>query len=134
LLTGNELFDNGYYVEPTIIEVPIESELWKKELFLPILAVTKFKDFKEAINLANDTEYGLTAGLYSNNKNEIEYFNKNIEFGTIYVNREVSATTGAIVGRQTFVGWKGSSLTCKGTSSLSYLLQFIREQSQTIVK
>jgi 1-pyrroline-5-carboxylate dehydrogenase len=134
LLTGSELFDNGYYVEPTIIEVPIESELWKKELFLPILAVTKFKDFKEAINLANDTEYGLTAGLYSNNKNEIEYFNKNIEFGTIYVNREVSATTGAIVGRQTFVGWKGSSLTCKGTSSLSYLLQFIREQSQTIVK
>jgi len=128
---GKKLFGN--YVEPTIIEVDIESEIFKKELFLPILAVTKYKDFEEAVKIANNTEYGLTAGLYSENEKEIEYFKNNIEFGTIYINRDVSATTGAIVGWQSFVGWKGSSFSCKGTSSLSYLYQFVRERSETVV-
>jgi 1-pyrroline-5-carboxylate dehydrogenase len=133
-LTGTELFDNGFYVEPTIIEVDPENELFKKELFLPIVAVTKYSNFKDAIKLANDTEYGLTAGLYTGEDSEKEYFNSNIEFGTTYVNRTVSASTGAIAGWQSFVGCKGSSFTCKGTSSLSYLLQFVREHSQTVVE
>jgi 1-pyrroline-5-carboxylate dehydrogenase len=133
-LEGDEIYENGFYVEPTLIEVPPESELFKSELFLPILAVTSYEDFKKAVALANGTEYGLTAGLYTGDKAEIDYFNDNIEFGTTYVNRDASATTGAVVGQQTFVGWKGSSITCKGTSSLSYLLQFTREHSQTVVE
>jgi len=51
----------------------------------------------------------------------------------LYVNREISATTGAIVGFHTFVGWKGSGLTGKGTGSKFYLQQFMREQSEAIV-
>ena len=133
-LVGSEVFDNGYYVEPTIIEVGSDSELFKKELFLPVVAVTKFNNFKDAVELANDTEFGLTAGLYTSNKEEIDYFNRNIEFGTTYVNRDVSATSAAVVGQQSFVGFKGSALTCKGSSSLSYLLQFVHEHSQTIVE
>jgi 1-pyrroline-5-carboxylate dehydrogenase len=133
-LVGGDLYENGSYVEPTVIEVPEDNELFRKELFLPILALARYSDFKDAVRLANRTEYGLTAGLYTKDKKEIEYFNDNIEFGTVYVNRDVSATTGAVVGQQTFVGWKGSSLSSKGTSSLSYLLQFVREQSQTVVE
>ena len=132
-LEGTDLYDNGCYVEPAIIEVPEGDPLFRSELFMPVLAVLRYNEFDEAIRIANSTEYGLTAGLYSGDGKEIAYFNDNIEFGTIYVNRNVSATTGAVVGQQTFVGWKGSSLSCKGTSSLSYLLQFVREQSQTIV-
>jgi 1-pyrroline-5-carboxylate dehydrogenase len=118
-LRGKVPFDNGYYVEPAIVEVDQKSELFRRELFLPILAVVRFNGFEEAIELANETEYGLTAGLYTGDQEEIDYFNNNIEFGTTYVNRDVSATTGAIVGQQSFVWFKGSSLRCKGTSSLS---------------
>ncbi len=132
-LTGTEFFDNGYYVEPTIIEVGTDSELWRKELFLPIVITTKFRNFEDAVRLSNDTDYGLTAGLYTKDKKEIDYFNRNIEFGTTYVNRDVSATTGAVVGAQSFVGCKNSSMRCKGTSSLSYLLEFVREHSETVV-
>ena len=57
-----------------------------------------------------------------------------IEAGVVYVNRETSSSTGAIVGLQTFVGWKHSGLTGKGSGSRFYLQQFMREQSQTIVK
>ena len=65
-------------------------------------------------------------------KDEIREFEKRIEAGTVYVNRAISATTGAIVGMHTFVGWKGSSLTGKGTGSKFYLQQFMREQSFSV--
>jgi 1-pyrroline-5-carboxylate dehydrogenase len=133
-LSGTELYDNGCYVEPALLEVPTESRLFRTELFLPILALVKYNDFEDALKLANNTEYGLTAGLYSGNSREIQTFNREIEYGTTYVNRAVSATTGAIVGQQTFTGCKASSMTCKGTGSLSYLFQFVREHSQTVVE
>ena len=57
-----------------------------------------------------------------------------IKSGTVYINRETSSSTGAIVGLQTFVGWKGSALTGKGSGSRFYLQQFMREQSQTLVR
>ncbi len=125
---------NGYYVEPTIIEVRHDNELAHKELFVPILSVEGYKDFDNAIDLANDVDYGLTAGLYSKKKREIDQFSKMIEAGTVYINRYTSATTGAIVGLHTFVGWKGSSVNGKGTGSKFYLPQFMREQSMSITK
>jgi 1-pyrroline-5-carboxylate dehydrogenase len=125
---------NGFYVEPAIIEVRHESELVHKELFVPILTIESFKSIDEAIDLANDVEYGLTAALYSSKSREIKEFSKRIQAGVVYINRSVSATTGAIVGLHTFVGWKGSSLTGKGTGSKHYLEQFLREQSMSIVK
>jgi delta-1-pyrroline-5-carboxylate dehydrogenase (EC 1.5.1.12) len=84
--------------------------------------------------MANDVDYGLTAGLYSKNRKEIKEFSEGIEAGVVYINRAVSATTGAIVGLHTFVGWKGSGLTGKGTGSKFYLQQFMREQSISITQ
>jgi 1-pyrroline-5-carboxylate dehydrogenase len=119
----------GAYVEPAIIEVGQESPLMHDELFVPVLAVDTFRKFEEAVAKANDTAYGLTAGLYSRNRKEIREFAGAIQAGTVYINRKSGATTGAIVGAHTFVGWKGSGLTGKGTGSRFYLQQFLREQS-----
>ncbi len=105
----------------------------KEELFVPILSLDTFKTFDEALEKANDTEYGLTAGLYSKKRSEIRAFISRMQAGVLYVNRPTSATTGAIVGKHTFVGWKGSGATGKGTGSRFYLQQFLREQSEAIV-
>ncbi len=133
---GNQVRVNegGIYVEPTIVEIENSNRLFHDELFLPFLVIDTYKDFKSAIEKANGVEYGLTAGLYSKKKAEINEFLENMQAGVLYVNRETSATTGAIVGLHTFVGWKGSGLTGKGTGSRFYLEQFMREQSQAIVK
>ncbi|MGC8572343.1 MAG: aldehyde dehydrogenase family protein [Candidatus Micrarchaeia archaeon] len=125
---------NGFYVEPTVAEVKHDNELVKRELFVPILLVEEYKEFNDAIRMANDVEYGLTSGLYSKNKKEINEYINSIEDGVIYINREISATTGAIVGMHTFVGWKGSSVGGKGTGSKFYLQQFMREQSISITQ
>ncbi len=126
--------NQGAYVEPAIIEAEHSNRLFHEELFLPFLAIDAYKKFDDAIMKANDVPYGLTAGLYSNKKSEVNQFLRDIRAGVVYVNRETSATTGAIVGLHTFVGWKGSGLTGKGTGSRFYLQQFMREQSQAIVR
>ena len=136
LYGGNVIGDaqRGYYVEPTIVELRHDHELVHKELFLPLVTIEYFKDFSKAIDMANDVEYGLTAGLYSKNRKEINEFSRKIQAGVVYINRPTSATTGAIVGKHTFVGWKYSGLTGKGTGSKFYLQQFMREQSISITK
>ena len=137
LLYGGNKVDvglKGYYVEPVLAEVQHSSEIATKELFAPILAIIGYKNFEDAVAMADDTEYGLTAGLYSLNKKEIRQFSERIEAGVVYVNRGISATTGAIVGLHTFVGWKGSALTGKGSGSKFYLPQFMREQSLSITE
>lgn len=125
---------NGVYAEPTILEVSQSNRLMHEELFAPIITIDTFKKFDEALAKANDTEYGLTAGLYSKSSKEINEFLGKIQAGVVYVNRRTSATTGAIVGMHTFVGWKGSGTSGKGTGSRFYLPQFMREQSQAVVK
>jgi len=137
ILYGGNLVNtglNGYYVEPAIIEVRQDNELSKTELFVPILSIDGYRDFDEALTKANDTEYGLTAGLYSTNKKEARKFSDAIQAGTVYINRDTSATTGAMVGLHTFVGWKGSSIGGKGSGSKYYLQQFMREQSVSVTK
>jgi 1-pyrroline-5-carboxylate dehydrogenase len=124
----------GYYVEPTLIEVMHSSDLVHRELFVPILTVEGFKGLDDAIAMANDTEYGLTAGFYGKSKKDIDQFCDRILAGVVYVNRGISATTGAMVGHHTFVGWKGSGLTGKGTGSKLYLQQFMHEKSISITK
>jgi 1-pyrroline-5-carboxylate dehydrogenase len=120
---------NGAYVEPAIIEITQDNRLMHEELFVPVVALNAFRKFDDALEKANDVEFGLTAGLYSRNRKEIREFMEGIRAGTVYVNRKAGATTGAIVGAHTFVGWKGSGLTGKGTGSRCYLQQFLREQS-----
>jgi 1-pyrroline-5-carboxylate dehydrogenase len=127
-------FMYGYYVEPTIVEgLSKDNRLFEEELFVPILCIAEYDRFDEALDQCNESEYGLTAGIYSNNQKEIESFLENVEAGVVYVNRSLGATTGAIVGCQPFGGWKASGTTGKGTGGSYYLSQFLREQSQTIV-
>jgi 1-pyrroline-5-carboxylate dehydrogenase len=125
----------GYYVEPTIIVgLPAKHRLFREEMFVPILCVADYENFDDAIKLANDTEYGLTAGIFTKNHKQIKEFLDCTEAGVVYVNRQASATTGAMVGCQPFGGWKDSGTTGKGTGGPHYLVQFMREQSQTIIE
>jgi 1-pyrroline-5-carboxylate dehydrogenase len=124
----------GYYVEPTVITgLPSDHRLFGEELFVPLIVVDEFKTLDEALRKANDTEYGLTAGIFTEDRHEIQEFMSKIEFGVVYANRRGGATTGAWPGAQTFVGWKGSGATGRGIGGPHYLLSFIREQSQTVV-
>lgn len=128
------LYGKGYYVEPTVaIDLPSKHKLFRQELFVPFVVVDEFKTLDEALEKANDTEYGLTAGIFSEDDAEIRRFMDSIEFGVVYANRKGGATTGAWPGAQTFVGWKASGVTGKGVGGPNYLLSFLREQSQTVV-
>lgn len=131
VLSDSDL-QNGNFVEPTIVVgLPKDHELVREELFVPFLCVEEFDNFDEAILESNKSNYGLTAGLFSNDKDEIEKFFDGIEAGVTYLNRSASATTGAMVGAQPFVGWKDSGISGKGAGGAYYLLQFMREQTQT---
>ena len=124
----------GYYVEPTVItDLPSGHRLFKDELFIPLVVVDEIANLDEALRKANDTEYGLTAGIFTQDPREIEEFMDGIQFGVVYANRRGGATTGAWPGAQTFVGWKASGATGRGIGGPNYLLSFIREQSQTVV-
>ena len=124
----------GYYAEPTIVTgLPSSHRLFKEELFVPFLVVSEFDSLEEALRKANDTEYGLTAGIFSEDKREVEEFMNEIKFGVAYSNRRGGATTGAWPGAQSFVGWNASGTTGKGVGGPNYLLTFMREQSQTRV-
>jgi 1-pyrroline-5-carboxylate dehydrogenase len=131
---GKVLEGNGYYVTPTIADnVDPDHTLWKQEMFLPIVMVEEFEDFDEVMKKANDVDYGLTAGFFSEDEDEIQWFLDNIEAGVLYVNRPSGATTGAWPGYQSFGGWKGSGSTGKAAGSFYYIQQYMKEQSQTVV-
>lgn len=126
-------YENGYFVQPTIVTgLSQEHELVKEELFLPFVCVSEFDNFDDAIKMSNKSNYGLTAGIFSQDKSQVETFFNKIEAGVIYANRSSSATTGALVGAQPFVGWKDSGISGKGAGGAYYLLQFMREQTQTL--
>jgi len=117
----------GNFVQPTIVEAPLENRVWKEELFVPFVAVSPVDSVDQALTLANDTEYGLTAGFYSEDKSEIDTFLARIQAGVVYVNRRAGATTGAWPGVQPFGGWKGSGTTGRGGGGLHYVQQYLRE-------
>jgi 1-pyrroline-5-carboxylate dehydrogenase len=123
----------GHFVEPTIFDqLPMKSELLREEWLVPILAVTEVKSLGEAITLANNSPYGLAAGVYTQIEEEqIEFFER-IEAGTVFCNRRAGATTGAWPGVQSFGGWKASTSTARHALGPYYVSQFLREQSQTV--
>jgi 1-pyrroline-5-carboxylate dehydrogenase len=139
VLTGGKViregkFKNGFYLLPTIIVgLPQNHPLFKEELFMPLLLVDEFKTFEEAIFKVNDTEYGLTAGIFSENPAEVQAFMDQVQFGVLYSNRKGGATTGAWPGAQSFTGWNASGATGRGIGGVHYLLNFVRDQSHTIV-
>jgi 1-pyrroline-5-carboxylate dehydrogenase len=138
LAGGERLMDGdlarGTFVEPTVVgHLPADHRLFQDELFVPFTAVHAVDSLEEAVRLANDSAYGLTAGVYSEDPSEVERFLDAIEAGVLYVNRAAGATTGAWPGVQAFGGWKGSGSTGKAGLSLYYPAHFMREQSHTVV-
>ena len=101
---------------------------------MPITVIGDVVTLDEAIDLANDTEYGLTAGIFSEDDKEIEHFFNRIEAGVTYANRRSGATTGAWPGINPFGGWKASGATGRGTGGPWYVQQFMREQSRVHIK
>jgi 1-pyrroline-5-carboxylate dehydrogenase len=116
-----------------VVGLPATHRLFHDELFAPLTAVHAVESLDEALRLANDNVYGLTAGVYSSDQAEITRFLEEVEAGVLYVNRRAGATTGAWPGVQAFGGWKGSGSTGKAGLSMYYVAQFLREQSHTVV-
>ena len=130
---GTVLEREGFYVRPTLVtDLKEDSFIINNELFLPILAIVRVKNLDEAIHRVNSSEYGLTGGIFTEDREEINRYFNEAEVGVVYANRERGGSTGAMVGSQPFVGWKMSGVSGKGTGSFYYLQQFLREQSQTI--
>ena len=132
VLTDGE-FGKGYYCEPTIaVDVPLNHRLWKHEMFLPITMIHKINSLEEAMEIANDVIYGLTAGIYGTEE-EIQWFFENVQAGVIYANRPQGATTGAWPGFQPFGGWKGSGSNGKNAGGPHYLQTYMHEQINTLI-
>ena len=129
-----DMFDKGFFCEPTFVtDLPYEHHLWKQEMFLPITTIGKVQNLDEAMQIANNVNYGLTAGFYGTDQ-ETEWFFDNIEAGVTYANRPQGATTGAWPGFQPFGGWKGSGSSGKNAGGHYYLSLYMHEQIQTIIK
>ena len=125
---------HGYFVAPTVVDgLARDHRLFREELFVPFVALAGIASLDEALELANRTEYGLTAGFFSREQKEIDAFLSRIQAGVVYVNRRAGATTGAWPGVQPFGGWKASGSSGKASGGLYYVQQFLREQSRTIV-
>jgi 1-pyrroline-5-carboxylate dehydrogenase len=128
-------FENGYFVQPAVVAgVPEDHFLVKNELFIPFVIVNTFSTLSEALHKANDSDYGLTAGIFSEDDGEIAYFFDAIGSGVTYANRRGGATTGAWPGSQPFGGWKASGSTGKGVGGPWYLLSYLHEQARTRIR
>jgi 1-pyrroline-5-carboxylate dehydrogenase len=126
--------ERGYFPLPTVVTgLPLDHRLFRDELFVPFLVVGEVGSLDEAIQRANATPYGLTAGIFSEDPDEVRRFLDRIEAGVVYVNRRAGATTGAWPGIQSFGGWKGSGSSGKNGLGPYYVQQFLREQSQTVI-
>jgi RHH-type proline utilization regulon transcriptional repressor/proline dehydrogenase/delta 1-pyrroline-5-carboxylate dehydrogenase len=117
-----ELAQRGYFVGPHIFaDVAPQCRIAQEEVFGPVLAVTRVKDFDEALKVANCTEYALTGGVFSRSPVNLERARHEFLVGNLYLNRSI---TGAIVGRQPFGGFKMSGIGSKAGGP-DYLLQFV---------
>lgn len=120
-----EKLEGGYFVPPTIFtDVSPTSELAQEEIFGPVLAVIRAENLDEAIQIANDSQYALTGGVYSRSPANIERVKEELEVGNMYINRGI---TGAMVGRHPFGGFKLSGLGSK-TGGKDYLLNYVEPQ------
>jgi 1-pyrroline-5-carboxylate dehydrogenase len=133
VLSGGE-YSRGNYVQPTVVTAPLDSWIWEEELFMPFVSVAKVESLEEGLALSNQTDYGLTAGLFSGDEAEIEKWFDGIQAGVTYVNRAAGATTGAWPDINPFGGWKGSGTSGTGGGGPWYLRQFLHEQSRTLIK
>jgi 1-pyrroline-5-carboxylate dehydrogenase len=126
LLGGEAQGGGGYFVPPTIFaDIKPDARLSQEEIFGPVLAVVKAKDYDEALDIANNTEYGLTGGVYSQDKARLARARDDFHVGNLYLNRKI---TGAMVGAHPFGGFNMSGTDSK-TGGKDYLLLFLQAKS-----
>lgn len=127
ILTGGSGDEtDGYFIEPTVIgNVQPGSTLEQEEVFAPVLAVIKARDFDHALEIANDTEFGLTGALYSASQERLDRAVRDFHVGNLYLNRKC---TGALVGVHPFGGFNMSGTDSKA-GGREYLLQFMQGKS-----
>ncbi|MBE0701162.1 MAG: L-glutamate gamma-semialdehyde dehydrogenase [Acholeplasmataceae bacterium] len=119
----------GYFIEPTVfIDLKPDARLMQEEIFGPVLAVTKVATFDEAIKVANNTEYGLTGAVISNDRTNLEKARRDFHVGNLYFNRKC---TGALVGYQPFGGFNMSGTDAKAGGP-DYLI--LHMQAKTITE
>jgi 1-pyrroline-5-carboxylate dehydrogenase len=123
---GKRAAGDGYFIEPTIIaDVDPKARLAQEEVFGPVLAVIKAKNFDHAMEIANNTEFGLTGAVYSKNPEKIRRAEEDFYVGNLYLNRKC---TGAMVGAHPFGGFNMSGTDSK-TGGKDYLLLFLQAKA-----
>jgi len=125
---GNRLQDDGLFIEPTIIkDINRKATIAQEEIFGPVLAVLKAQDFDDAIDIANDSEYGLTGSVYTQNREKIEKAKDEFFVGNLYFNRK---STGALVGVHPFGGFNMSGTDSKA-GGRDYLALFTQAKAMS---
>jgi 1-pyrroline-5-carboxylate dehydrogenase len=129
LLTGGERASDvgdGYYLRPTVFaDIPAGSKLEQEEIFGPVLAVIKARGFDHALEIANDTEFGLTGAIYTKSRDKIDRAIRDFHVGNLYINRKC---TGAMVGAHPFGGFNMSGTDSK-SGGPDYLYLFTQAKS-----
>lgn len=129
LMGGEKREGSGFFVKPTIIaDVDPLATISQEEIFGPVLAVIKARDYDDALKIANNTEYGLTGAVYSRNEEKLERAGREFHVGNLYYNRKC---TGALVGVHPFGGFNMSGTNSKAGGP-GYLLLFT--QTKTVSK
>jgi 1-pyrroline-5-carboxylate dehydrogenase len=117
---------DGWFVQPTVIaDVPPTARIAQEEIFGPVLAVIKARDFDDALRIANGTEFGLTGAVYTRNPHKLQRARDEFFVGNLYLNRKC---TGAIVGCHPFGGFNLSGTDSKA-GGRDYLLLFLQAKS-----
>jgi 1-pyrroline-5-carboxylate dehydrogenase len=126
---GGRAAGDGYYIQPTVIaDVSPKARIAQEEIFGPVLAVIKAKDFDQALEFANDSEFGLTGAVYTQNPKKLERAAEDFHVGNLYFNRKC---TGAMVGGHPFGGFNMSGTDSK-SGGQDYLLLFL--QAKTVAE
>jgi 1-pyrroline-5-carboxylate dehydrogenase len=129
IISGGEPVENadgGYYIQPTVItDVAPTARIAQEEIFGPVLAILRVKHFEEALDVANNTEYGLTGSVYTTDRRKLEHATRAFQVGNLYFNRK---STGAMVGAHPFGGFKMSGTDSKAGGP-DYLLLFTQAKS-----
>lgn len=123
---GDKAEGDGYFIRPTVIaDVDPLATIAQEEIFGPVLAVIKVKDFDQALEIANNTEFGLTGGVWTKNRKKMEKAKKIFHVGNFYINRKI---TGALVGVHPFGGFNMSGTDSKA-GGRDYLLLLMQAKS-----
>ncbi len=126
LLGGDSLERDGYFIPPTIFgDVAPDARIAQEEIFGPVLAVIKARDYDEALMIANNTEYGLTGSIFSSDRQRVERARREFHVGNLYINRKC---TGALVGVHPFGGFNMSGTDSKA-GGRDYLLLFTQAKA-----